>query len=484
MRHFYAQGSRETIRIIYMNISYHHHQNGQHSPMLENIKYFESNDSSTNCEPANEKLVTAPSSPVDQAASFYYDGNRYYLDTLSEYVPLDKASVKCHLKKMALPADGIETAICRIQTERFIHYAGPLAGHRRGLHAAGDKKLLATVSPKIIQPSVGSWPTLIAILKAILEDPDFDQVQLNTFLAWLKVAREAMISNHRRPGQVLAFAGPRNCGKSLLIEIVEACLGGRRANPYPHFSGRTHFNADLAGAELLVVDDEAGSNDMRSRRNLAAAIKSSLFSGTARIEGKGKTAFIFRPCWRMVMALNDEPESLLVLPLMTEDIGDKVILFKCHRRPLPMLTHTLEERTALSSKILEEIPAMVAFLDTWSIPEELREERCGVTAFHHPTILSALHELSPEAQSMGLIDRAHAAGYLSLPWTGTSAQLKSLLCGAPELARVAEKIWYSPNILGTHLGRLDGKGRVERLPLKDGFARWRILESGEVEQVE
>ena len=424
-----------------------------------------------------------PTSLKLDGTRFFYDGTKYYLDTGREFVPMDQKSVSRHLKSWDFLQAQIDSTLCYIQTERHIHFAGPLAGHPRGIHTTGGSKLLATVSPEIIEAAAGPWPTIRAVLEGLLADPDVGQVQVETFLAWLKNARESLVSNRRRPGQAVAFAGPRGSGKSLLIDITEAALGGRRANPYPYFTGRTNFNADLAGAELLAVDDEAGSTDIRSRRTLAANIKACLFAGAVRIEGKNKTAFTLRPCWRMLLALNDEPEALLVLPPITEDIGDKITLFLCHKRPLPMPAHTLDEREAFFARLRAELPGMLAWLESWEIPAELREERCGVKAFHHPAILSALHELSPEGQLVGLIDTANAAGALPLPWVGTAAELKGILCHTPQTSRESEKLLGNyPAAAGTYVARLEGE-RVERLTLKDGIQRWRIFPSGGVEVV-
>ncbi len=342
--------------------------------------------------------------------------------------------------------------------------------------------MLATVSPDIIEASPGPWDTLRSVIEGLLIDPDVGRVQVDTLYAWIKVARESLVTNRRRPGQAIALAGIRDSGKTLLIDILELVLGGRRANPYPYFTGRTNFNADIAGAELLAVDDEAGSTDIRSRRQLAANIKAYLFSGAVRIEAKNKTAFTFRPLWWMVMALNDDPEALLVLPPITEDIADKIMLFKCHKRPLPMPAHTLEEREEFFATLRAELPGMLAWLETWEIPNHLREERCGVKAFHHPAILHALHELSPEGQLLALVDTAAAAGKLVLPWAGTAAELKGILCQANGANQQAEKLlghWVPAT--GTYLGRLEGAGRVERATMRDGIQRWRIHPSGAVE---
>jgi hypothetical protein len=423
--------------------------------------------------PSNEPPV------ADPGMKFFYDGSRYYLDSGTQYIPMDQRSVMRHLALMQDPQAA--TTVCDIQTARFINFAGPLAGHPRGIHETNGCRILATSSPKIIQTRAGEWPTLQAVISGLLEDPDARQAQVKTFLGWLKIARQSLVSNRRRPGQALALAGPRGSGKSLLIDITEAALGGRRANPYPFFSGRTNFNGDLAGAELLAVDDDAGSSDIRARRHLAANIKSNLFAGAVRIEGKNKTAFTFRPCWRMMIAVNDEPEALLVLPPLSEDIIDKIILFRCHKRPLPMPAHTLDEKEKFFAQLMAEMPAMLEWLENWEIPEEIAEERCGVRFFHHPAIVAALRELSPEGQLLALIDTAAEGGALPLPWTGTAAELRTILTHAPQTSRDAEKLLGSwVPAAGTYLGRLEGD-RVEGLPMLNGIARYRVFPSGAVE---
>ncbi len=425
-------------------------------------------------EPFTPEPQPQAQAAADYAARFFYDGTRYFLDTGAEFVPMDQRSVTRHMRGRGCSPDEISAALCEIQIARHINFAGPLAGHPRGLHIVGGRKLLATSSPEIIAPKPGKWDTLRAVFEGLLLDPEAGRVQLDTFLAWLKVARESLVSNRRRPGQALALAGPRGCGKSLLIDVAALALGNRRANPYANFTGRTNFNGDLAGAELLAVDDEAGSTDIRARRTLAASIKACLFSGAVRIEAKNAQPFTFAPVWRMLLALNDEPEALLVLPPLTEDVADKITLLRCHKRPLPMPAYTLAERDEFFATLRGELPALLAYLEAWEIPAELQEERCGVLAFHHPAILEALRELSPEGQLVALIDTAARAGGIELPWTGTAAELKNVLLTG-STARDAEKLlghWHAA--AGSYLARLEGD-RVERLPMLNGVLRWRVL---------
>jgi hypothetical protein len=140
----------------------------------------------------------------------------------------------------------------------------------------------------------------------------------------------------------------------------------------------------------------------------------------------------------------------------------------------------LEERDAFFAKLVEELPGFLSWLESWGVPEDLREERCGVLAFQHPVLMDALHELSPEGQLEQLIDTAADANSLRLPWEGTARQLKVILSGLQTTAKDAERLLgqHGP-ATGNYLARLEGT-RVERLPLRDGIQRWRILPSGEV----
>lgn len=417
----------------------------------------------------------------------FYDGTRYFLDARGQFIPMDQRSAVRHLKAAGLTTPECDQALNSIQVEHYVHFAGPIAGMNRGLHQVSGNKLLVTVSPRIIHSQPGTWPTLRATLDGLLgNDPDAGNRQVEIFLGWLKAARESLISGTYRPGQALVLAGPRNCGKSLLIDVIEQALGGRRANPYPSFSGRSNFNGDLVGAELLAVDDEAGSTDIRARRQLGANIKSGLFSGATRIEAKHRGGFVCRPFWRVVMACNDEPENLLVLPPLTEDIGDKITLLRCHRRPLPMISHTMEEKAAFFGQLMAELPAMLHAVESWKIPEDMAEERCRITHYHHPELLRALGELSPEAAMLALVDSLVDAGNLLLPWTGTAAELKAILLKEPTTSRDAERLLGWPLAAGTYLGRLEGN-RVTKLSTRKGTQHWRVSpfpqEGGRVEQV-
>jgi hypothetical protein len=155
--------------------------------------------------------------------------------------------------------------LIEIQQTCDVHYAGALAGYSAGIYDMGERRILVTESPRIIEPRRGQFKTLRTFITGLLKDSEFDQIPY--LYGWLKVAYETLRAGERRPGQGLVLAGVRDCGKSLLQNIITFILGGRSARPYQFMGGLTPFNSDLFEAEHLMIEDEQASTDIRARRN-------------------------------------------------------------------------------------------------------------------------------------------------------------------------------------------------------------------------
>ena len=404
----------------------------------------------------------------------YYDGVRYLFDNGRDYVPMDNRSITKQLEIRGIsPAANY---ICEIQTDRFIKYAGPLAGRCRGIHESNGDLLLATTNPRIIKSAPGPFPTIRGFITKLLGGDQHEQAQVDALLGWMKTARGAMLDGTRRPGQALVFAGPVQCGKTQFIkQILTPSMGGRDARPYKYLSGVNTFNADLIGAEVLIIDDETAATRIEKRRALGDGIKNALFASSVRIEGKFKNAFDFAPLWRLVIAVNDEPESLLVLPPLSADLSDKLMILKCQKA----IELTDDEFTRWHTDITAELPAFLHFVEHFQIAPENADGRCGVKSFYHPDVVAAISELSPEHQLRSLIDVLESSGGIALPWEGTAAMLRALLTAPSAVTRHdADRLLgtYAVNC-GRYLGRLTGKG-VERLQIVDDSQLWRITQSG------
>ena len=422
-------------------------------------------------QPAASASASTSPPPAPEA---YYDGGRgcfWIRKAQGGWVTLNETGVKRFFRAQGVStniADGdyvspLDALVLDVQTNRDISYAGPLSGCQAGVHAMGGRLVLVTDAPRLIGPQPGEWPNLVRLLAGLFDSGAGDQTPY--LFGWLKVALQSLRAGSRRPGQALAIAGPSNCGKSLLQKLITELLGGRMAKPYQFMTGQTPFNAHCFTAEHLVIEDEAASSDIRMRRAFGAHLKEVTANEHQSCHAKNRQPVTLSPFWRLSITVNDEPENLMVLPPIDDSLEDKVMLLRARRSAMPMPTDTDEERRAFWAALLGELPAFVAWLDAWEIPAELRSARYGVRHFHHPELLRAIDDLSPERRLLDLIDAELFAVPGAGPWEGKAEQLEKRLTG-PESrsAYEARRVLSFNTACGVYLSRLAKKhpGRIAR----------------------
>ncbi|HMP76590.1 MAG TPA: CHC2 zinc finger domain-containing protein [Kiritimatiellia bacterium] len=414
--------------------------------------------------------ATHPSGPASASVvgeADYYDGGRKeYLIKNSEgtWLSYNESQYKRFLRSRGLsakPAEGEtlsrqDAAILDTQDKRSLVYAGLLAGWRAGVHQVPAGRILITKGPRFVVPSAGEWPTLGTFLRTLLED---DPAQFPTLMSWLKLGVESLASGSFRPGQVLAIAGPRNCGKSLLQKLLTELFGARFARPYAFMAGRTEFNKDLFEAEHLVVEDDVPSTRLEDRRNFGARIKEITANEGQRLHAKHRDALILSVFWRLSITVNDEPENLMILPPIDESLADKIMLFRARQATLPCETDTGEGRARCWQLLTQELPAFAAALQAWRIPDELISHRYGVRHFHHPHILQVLADLAPESKLAAILDAVLFPSPTDTAWSGTAAELERQLRASVDFGNEVSRLLSFNTACAVYLGRLS-----KRLP--------------------
>lgn len=415
----------------------------------------------------------------------YFDPARQsYLiqNTRRQWIPITEVSLRRHLRPHFAQKDAreiqspLDDHLNRLQLECDVSYAGPLAGAGVGLREQQGRRILVTDAPLVIPAKPGEWPVLGKVLENLLTDAVLDQRPY--LFGWLKIARTALVTGKPRPGQGLVMAGPRDCGKSLVQNLITLLLGGRAAKPYGWMTGATDFNAELFGAEHLMIEDECASTDLRARRNFGAQLKSVTVNQVQKCHQKNRTALSLEPLWRVTVTVNDEPENLMVLPPIDDSIEDKLILLRANCRPMPMPTGTQAQRDAFMAVLVGELPAFCAFLESWQIPAELASERFGITHWHHPDLLAAIDELAPEMRLLQLIDAVCFRN--ESPRRYTAQELEAELTGSEATAYEARRLLYNQTICGTYLGRLAKKHPDRVKHDRTAFARhWLLWKAGQ-----
>lgn len=431
-----------------------------------------------------------------EAPLIYYDTEkRDYLqkNTSGRWVGFNQAQIKRRLRALGHSAktegdfvSPVEKILNTAEDEFDVRYAAPLAGRMSGFYEENGIRFLVTESPKFIEPEKGEWPTLEKVLHGLFLDQDEESgpQQLKSLYGWLHHGMTSLREGEFTQAQALAICGPANCGKSLLQKLITHLLGGRAAKGARYMMGKTEFNAELFEAEHIMLEDEHMSKATKDRVALGAQIKNVTVSAdTVSCHRKGRTAINLGAWWRISITLNDNPESLTVLPPLNEDFADKIVLLKASRFEMPMPTHTAQLKKAFWEKLIAELPAFIDFLlNDFAIASDEIDERFGVKTWHHPSIAEKLHSISPEAALLKLIDRFLWTTTEEGEWVGSADRLSSLLIELDAHRRDAAKLLDYGNSAGTYLGRLAENSatrhRIERV--RTSSARlWRITQESE-----
>jgi hypothetical protein len=146
---------------------------------------------------------------------------------------------------------------------------------------------------------------------------------------------------------------------------------------------------------------------------------------------------------------------LLVLPILSDDIFDKIIILQATRVEMPMPTGTVELRDKFFQTLVDELPSFIWWLDNeFVIPEEYKSSRYGVREFHHPGLVAALNELSPSYALLDMIDRLEPWGISNSEWEGKGSDLRQLLFNNSATQRDAHRLLEWMNSCGQYLGEL------------------------------
>lgn len=407
----------------------------------------------------------------------------------------------------------VDLEIIDIKMERIVDYAGVVAGWKRGLHVINGSRVLVTSEMDLVLPkraaddaparpdgSCRGWPTLGGQFQRWLssvgwgqtrdgawvhvppgekppaawraEDDGYDQRPY--LFAWLARWYGAALEGRVVLGHSMVLAGDTGCGKTFAVQVIKRIFGNRSAQPYKFLIGG-QFNADLIGASVLTIDDEASKTDMKSRKDLGARVKQFVAVPEIRIEGKGDNAVLLSLLNRLIFCVNLTPDNLSVLPPPSEDIVDadgksgKMMLCKFYAHGWEGPFKTVAEQAAFWATIMRELPHFLWWLlNEFQLPPELYDDRFGVRPWMHPEILESLEELSPWQRILGLVDKELFKPGGRDRWVVTSESLHTLLTNEDSALPAADKASLKASYM--HLGEIAAK-RPNRCQDLRGMAR-------------
>jgi hypothetical protein len=332
----------------------------------------------------------APPSSSAEADSFgiYYvlDGKTWRVRNNSgEWIPTGVEAVRRELwiekgysiKIEEGKASEVEQVLHLLEMNCYVDFVGQYAGYlsagRQDLRS-GDR-LLIPRNRELPPVKKGRWNATGLFIRGLIPD----KTQRAVFYGWFKNAVETLRSDKPgewRHGQALILLGDSGVGKTALqLEVITPALAGKDVDPTDYLVGDSSFNGELGEAEHWRISDPAWS-DSKQKQFFAKKFKNAVADTCLRIHPKHRQAINLSVFKRLTLSINDDEESLNVLPLMDKSYLDKMIILDCQpSRYAPNAENWKEWRKRIAS----EIPAFLYWLlNDLRVPREIFDERYGV----------------------------------------------------------------------------------------------------------
>lgn len=379
---------------------------------------------------------------------YYPHGAKNYLyrTTHGSFTSVDRKGATNHLVTCGYMCKG-STENRLSETDDFltalearpIDWVGPLAGKESGMHTINQKSILVTRSPRLLNPVQGEYPVIRSFISGLFDydpatDPNSEKQteeavnQSLVFYSWLALAvKDLYDGGIFSPAQALVLAGPKRVGKNVCQDIVTQCLGGRQASPFSAMSGETAFSGELLGAEHWLIADEQHGNGYKDKQKLQSSIKKFCVNQGLYFNAKHSEPINIDCYRRLTISLNNDAESLRVLPERTENGDDKLMILRAFRKHFHGEGTSFESFRDWWKVVLKELPALIYdLLHTFKIPEELHDRHYRVVSYHNPDLVEALQSTKPETAFAEIVRHLLVPQFQidgTPPWRGTARTL-------------------------------------------------------------
>ncbi len=371
-----------------------------------------------------------------RAVKLFYCGTSFYAKNLhKEWMQITDGVAKHYLIRGGFRGGKSEHTLTEADNQLLtvrerdcVSFAGPIAGQKTGLLVSNGDRILVTRSPELPIAKKGGFPLWEVILTEQYGD------SLSYVLEWHRQAYLRVLKSGGPFLPALAIAGPSGVGKSMLANVLtKALLGGRVGKPFRYMAGETPFNADLCGAELLLLDDVPDRLKSDKLGLIRGEMKRLLADPTDSLHRKKADALTVPLVRALMVCLNDEAQNLRFLPLADSSMNDKLMLLRVLARPsvLPD-ANDFEGERALGDKLRKEVPHLLwHLLHDFKMPKPMQWRR-GEPCFRAPELISIAHEDDAVTRLLWLMSKLDPMPAVALAGPDWEKRLREELGGLAE----------------------------------------------------
>lgn len=414
--------------------------------------------------------------------NIWYDNKHYWSKGGSERWAFQaKEDLALHLRVSCglsrdpgkLPYSEVDQAIYHIQKHNSIAAAVPFVLQRPGIHRLPDGDYLNTSNINVCsapegQPSWGEgFPWIAGFFDGFFTTPE----QLDFFFAWLQRFYKTGCGHQLERGQAIFIAGPVNQGKTFLSTKIIGTMMGGAADVTSYMLGETLWNSSLFDRAVWNVDDTGPGKDPRTHTIYSNNIKKHVANQEFDYQKKFKDAG--RVIWmgRLIITLNDDEESLGMLPEADISILDKICMFRAANRQYDFSGDC-------EGRLKAELPFFCRWLLNWTPPPETQGTwRFGVKEYHEPSLIQAAkergraHEFKEILEA--LMNEYFEAYDKETQWKGTATELYRMLAATDTTKELIRRM--SPSVVGRGLAKLTSReSDMIQHKTKNGQKIWEI----------
>lgn len=403
------------------------------------------------------------------AQLFYFSGKAYWRKNKGQWHDYTQENARLHLKVKKVsdrPRKGqtvsdIERVLEHIQLNRRVDAAVPVPYNGAEVVEWNGASYLNTSNRAAVQPAPegqgtpDKFPLIHKFIEEAFDDgpnPEAGNPKARDyFLGWFHHFYSSALARNMQPGQILVIAGKVGTGKSLFNRwLIGGSVGGA-CGATDVLMKQTAFNKEVAMNGHLLIDDAPTDGNQQEKRKFANKLKEFAANPVIPYQPKGvdKVDLPFRG--RVGVTMNDDPESLGILPPMDGSFKDKIMLFKLRDDFKPkFLGGNKDEKV-----VLEELPYFLRWLLDWGESEaratvlNKRNPRYAIKAFHHPELVEASHAETVEytiQEMLELWSNGKASDKNAQTEYLTIEILQELKSAMPDIARSLNPVSFGRNL--------------------------------------
>ena len=383
-----------------------------------------------------EEYTVAKTAPL--LGDYWFDGENFYrrMNNIPNRVP--ESQVKAELLERGFspkgtadkPLSELGEAVLRIQQLNRVHAAAPVLYSKNMVIRGNGSIILNTNQTRAVTPAETGdpekWPWLDKWLSQLFVRAG-DPPALDYFYSWLSRFYVGTLNRDVQQGQALLLVGPSGRGKSLLSNRVIGGLVGGFEDASRFLSGKTAFSKKLTGVGLWAIDDAIAASTFRDQQLMTEMLKKTVANPRVEYEPKFVDSVTIPWGGRVVMSLNEDANSLAVVPSLDSSNRDKTIALKVSDEA----TSKFPANTELEATIAKELPYFGRFLEDWEVPDTVGgSARFGVKEYIAPSIEAAAFHNSSRSGVAEIVDLFCSSSRGDevdnpTPWVGTTSEFIS-----------------------------------------------------------